>query len=603
MKKILVIEDEPQVRANIKQILEFSDFEALTATDGADGLKMVNKHLPDLIICDIMMPELDGYSVITALRQDPKTATIPFIFLTAKVDRNDIRQGMNLGADDYLMKPFTPEELLDAVNTRLTKNELISESFQDQIKEYKSEADYYKFHDNLTGLPQEFVFKENFNYLAKEAAARQQLLPLWLIGIGQLDSLNSRFGPVIGNSLIKAVAERLSNDLFPENQHILAIISYLGGDRFAILGQPVADLNEINQIGQELIQTLAPSFKINNHDIFIRPSIGITFSQEAKENLDQLLIQAELALKEVQKKGGNNYQLYQGNMPLLSSRRMTIENDLSHVLERKELEVFYQPQIDLRNGKIVGLEALIRWRHPQLGLISPGEFLNLAETNGFINIIDQWVLNNACHQLATWQQQGISGLKMSVNILPSDFFQPDFCEIVQHILTVTGMEPHCLELEFTETELINNLQQANQIMSELKLLGVQLALDDFGTGYSSFSYLANLPFDTLKIDRSFIRNIHHSPNNLALIKGMIKIAQDLQLNIVAEGIETPQELTLLQREKCQFGQGYLFSHPLTASEFKTLFDFVSSISLNSAHGYKSFWTTYDQEQKNKQLTT
>ncbi len=592
MTRILVIEDEPQIRANIQQILEFADFESWPAGNGVEGLEMAKKHLPDLIICDIMMPEMDGYSVITALRQDAKTATIPFIFLTAKVDRGDIRQGMNLGADDYLMKPFTPEELLDAVNTRLAKSARLSESFQEQIEEYKFEADYYKFHDNLTGLPSEVVFQENFSYLQKEAAQRQNFLPLWLIGLGQLDSINSIFGSVIGNYLIKTIAERLSNYLFKENQDTLAIISYLGGDRFAILGQPVADLNEIKHIGQDIIKTLYSSFEINKNEIFIRPSIGITFSQNGKKSLNQLLVQAEVAMKEVQKRGGNNYQFYKPTMELISARIFTLENDLYHVLERKELEVFYQPQIDLRNGKIVGLEALIRWHHPQLGLIYPGEFLNFAERNGLISTIDQWVLNKACKQLASWKKEGISGLKMSVNISKAEFFKSNFCQVIKHILTATGIEANCLELELTETVLSNNLEQTKQVMSELSSFGIKLALDDLGTGYSSFNYLANLPFNTLKIDRSFISQINNNPHSITVIKGIIKIAQDLGLNIGVKGIETPAELTFLQREKCQFGQGYLFSHPITASEFKTFFDFVASISLNSAQGYQGFWSNY-----------
>lgn len=388
-KKILVIEDEPPVRNNLLILLKAEGFDALAAVDGLAGLQLAQTHLPDLILCDIMMPNLDGYGVITALRSSPETASIPFIFLSAKADRSDLRQGMELGADDYLTKPFTRVELLGAIAARFERQVAINQPY------------------STPPLP---------------------------------------------------AAERLND----------------------------------------------------------------------------------------------------------------IQTSLRHALERREFQPYYQPQIDLHTGKIMGAEVLLRWLHPRQGLVSPLEFIPLAEETGWIIPIGEWVLHTACTQAKAWQIAGLSPLQIAVNLSARQFNQPNLRNRVLQILQETNLEPRYLELELTESTIVENPKIAIQIMSDFKNLGIEISIDDFGTGYSSLNYLKQFPFNTLKIDRLFVSNINNDAKNAAITTAITQMAHTLNLKVIAEGVETQAELSFLCQHNCDAAQGYLFSRPIPAGEFEKM---------------------------------
>jgi EAL domain-containing protein (putative c-di-GMP-specific phosphodiesterase class I) len=389
MHRILVIEDEPVLQDLISEILANASFKVLLAENGQIGLRVAKEKKPDLILCDIAMPNLDGYGVLKALRQDISTATIPFIFLTAMASKPDMRRGMLLGADDYVTKPFCQDELLKTIAVRLEKQALL------------------------------------------------------------------------------------------EKAH----------------------------------------------------------AHNAKSAMDSQQLQAERIAK---------------------------------ALEKGEFLLHYQPQISLQTEEIFGAEVLVRWRSPELGMISPAEFIPVAEETGLIVPLGEWVLHTACLQAKAWQKAGLPPLQIAVNLSSLQFNQTDLIPKISHILSQTELEVGALELELTESMLVQNVETTKNKFQELKALGIQIAIDDFGTGYASLGYLQHFPFDTLKIDQCFVRNIDQNAKNSVITTALIHMAHDLQLTVVAEGVETASEKHFLTQHQCDGMQGYFFSRPLPATEFEKL---------------------------------
>ena len=395
LTKILLIEDEISVRENISDLLEAEGFETITAANGKVGIDLALSQVPDIILCDLMMPEVDGYGVLERLRQEMLTATIPFIFLTAKSTRKDVRKGMDLGADDYLTKPFTRAELLGAITSRLDK--------QIKMKNYLS--------NNYSDI--------------------------------------SHFSP------------------------------------------------------------------------------------------EMLLIK--------------------------SSLRRAIEAG-----QRHEFQTYYQPIVDIISGKIIAAESLVRWISPELGMVSPAELIPLAESTGLIISIGEWILENVCKQAKIWDEANLSSLLFSVNVSNSQFTQADFYEKTSRILTEFDIPANCLELEITENTIMSDFHTAVYTMQKLQSLGVKITIDDFGTGNSSLVYLKDFPIDTLKIDRYFIHNIANEAEKSAITKGLIQIAHNLDIKVIAKGVETEAELNFLRQNKCDAIQGFLFSPAIAAAEFEDL---------------------------------
>jgi diguanylate cyclase (GGDEF)-like protein len=564
MKKILVIEDEDLLRVNTVQILQFEDFSTLAAENGWVGIQLAQEHLPDLILCDVMMPELDGYGVLATLRQNPLTATIPFIFTTAKSTKADLRRGMELGADDYLTKPFNADELLNAISTRLEKQAIISQRHTAALKQAEEKLNYLIQYDSLTNLPNQLLLQECLSPLLDKANCDEKIVALFIVNLEHLQQINNTLGHFIGDLLLKEVAERLITCLGED----IAVFR-LQAKQFAISLPSIKQEQEAVNVAQTVLNTLSFPFLLEGYEVFITTSIGIALYPFDGTNITTLIKNANIAMYFAKEQTSNNYQFYNKNIDLDFSRQLLLNSKLHHALERAEFQVYYQPQVDLKTGKIVGAEALLRWHHPELGFISPAEFIPIAEENGLIIPISEWVLMTACQQNKSWHMAGFP-LRISVNLSGRHFNQHNFSQDLVRRLAETGLEPEYLELELTESILIRNLETVNQILNELRSLKIQIAIDDFGTGYSSLSYLKRFSFDTLKIDRCFVNGSIDDLKTRAIVTAIIQMAHDLSLKVIAEGVETEAELSFVWQQNCDEIQGYFFSRPLPAVEFERL---------------------------------
>ncbi|MGJ3246547.1 MAG: putative bifunctional diguanylate cyclase/phosphodiesterase [Elainellaceae cyanobacterium] len=568
MAKILVIEDREAIRDNIQEVLEFENFETIVAENGRIGVALAKEHSPDLIVCDVMMPELDGYGVLTALRQDESTARIPFIFLTAKADRSALRQGMDLGADDYLTKPFTTPELLRAISVRLDKQAYANQHYADQIEQLEARLDYLTYHNDLTQLPNQIYLQQQFSHIQAQDSDSEQRIAFLLISLDQFNRISETLGYPFGNLLLETVAERLKAHLqsLKTNIHTIAQLD-LG--KIAILFEHVERKQDVFVLAQSLLQVFSHPFVINPHKIYLTASLGIAYSSE-QTTLDTVIGCAEAAAKQARQEGGNCYRLYTQDLRMSSQSRFVLETSLYDAIEREEFQVYYQPQVDLESGKVIGAEALARWQHPDLGFISPSEFIPLAEETGLIIPLGDWILRTACTQAKAWQVTHTRPLKISVNLSVRQFYQPSLTQKIAQILEETGLEPRFLDLELTESILIQDVEKSIKIFDELKALGVYISIDDFGVGYSSLSYLQKIPFDVLKVDQCFIRNVTDNPTNMAIAQAIFQIARSLGLRTTAEGVETESELAFVQQHQCDVIQGYLFSPPLPPKKFDDL---------------------------------
>lgn len=420
---------------------------------------------------------------------------------------------------------------------------------------------YQAFHDSLTNLPNRALFLTRLQQATEQAKQQENyLFAVLFLDIDRFKVVNDSLGHTIGDQLLIAIASRIKNCL--DSNHTVA---RLGGDEFAILLENISDIQNVSNIANYLIREVSLPFIIQDYEIFINASIGIFMSSEIFDGIENLLRNADIAMYRAKRLGGAGYQVYDRSMHAQVVKRLQLETDIRRAIERREFVVYYQPIVLLTNYKIVGFEALVRWQHPQNGFMNPGEFITLAEETGLILQIDWLVMYQACQQMKLWQEQIplAKSLTMSVNISGKQFTQANLVEQISRVLQSTGLNPNCLKLEITESTIIENADSAIAIINRLKALGIKVHIDDFGTGYSSLSYLHRFPIDTLKIDRSFISRIDNDTNSLEISKAIVILAQNLEVQAIAEGIETLPQLTELRGLNCEYGQGYLFSPPLS----------------------------------------
>lgn len=566
MNMILIIEDEPQIRENLQEILEIEGFATITAEDGSQGVEMAKQHQPDLIICDLMMPRLDGYGVISILRQEPSTATIPFVFLTAKADRTDMRQVMELGAEDYLTKPFEPNELLRVISTQLEKRQRLTQQYKDQIQEMEDQINYLTHYDSSTELPNQFLLDEYFNQIRVQADNEEKFLPVLLIDI-EIISRNKLFlDSSLRALLIKNVGKRLNQ--LNSQQQMIDLIAYLKTDQLALLLKPVKDSRVTSAVSQAILDSLSEPFIINNQEISVQSRIGIACYPNDAMQLGELLSHAEFTLEHYKEENQTFYHFYDQEMIDIVFRKVILESDFSQALEKNEFQLYYQPQINIKTKKIVGVEALICWQHPQYGMISPSEFIPMAEESGFIIPLGEWIIKKACSQIQNLHSEGFGMFNLAVNISAYQFKKANFSERINEIIHETEFNPQALELELTETLFIQDIELVKTKINELREYGIQLSIGDFGTGYSSFKYLQEFCFSHLKIDRYFITNIDKLENKQSIVRNIIQLASSLKIHIVAEGVETHEELNWLKQNNCSIIQGYFISPPLTIEDLK-----------------------------------
>ena len=565
MTQILVIEDDANVRTLILKLLHAEGFEVVGATDGAVGIQLAQAHEPDLIICDIMMPGCGGYEVLEQLRANPATAMIPFIFLSAKADRTDLRQGMELGADDYLTKPFKRAELLGAVAARLAKRASITQPYIDEMKRAAQTLSQLAYRDPLTNLPNRILLHHQLQEALRQAQRSQQSVAVLHLNLDRFKLINTNLGYSNGDLLLQTVAKRLDRAF--GQQYTLA---RLGGDEFSLLITDASSQQDVTRLAEKVLELLAEPYDIDGYQAQLQTSIGIARYPEDGSTPDRLLNKADTAMRSAKVSTTGKYQFYAAEMDALLTERQFMETRLNLALARLEFQLYYQPQVNLITRRIIGVEALLRWYCPELGTIAPGKFIPIAEETGLIIPIGQWVLKTACAQAKAWQTISQMPIRMSVNLSACQFKQENLVETVARVLDETGLPADLLVLELTETSVMENVEATVVTLQQLKAMGIQISIDDFGTGYSSLNYLKRFPIDTLKIDRSFVQEIPTDANDAAISRAIIAMAQSLQLKVIAEGVETEEQFNFLRQSGCHAMQGYLFSRPIAAAELEKL---------------------------------
>lgn len=429
-------------------------------------------------------------------------------------------------------------------------------------KQAEERVRHLAHYDALTDLPNRTLFHDRLQQALIQAQRNHEQVAVMFIDLDRFKVINDTLGHGIGDLLLQSVAQRLTHCVRQGDT-----VCRQGGDEFVILLPKIGRAEDAALVAQKVLDSISRPFSLEGHELHISSSIGISFFPNDGVTVDVLMKNADVAMYRAKELGRNNYQFYLADMNARSFERLALETSLRRALEHKELELYYQPLMDADGRLMIGVEALVRWNHPELGLIHPNQFISLAEETGLIVQIGEWVLRTACQQARTWLDEGYRPLRISVNLSPRQFRQSDFMNIINDIIRETGFDPHWLEMEVTESMLMQNTEDNIVLLNQLKVLGISIAVDDFGTGYSSLSYLKRLPIDTLKIDRSFVNDVTDNNDDAAIVDAIISLAQSLSLKVIAEGVEKTEQQDFLRDHHCNEMQGFLFSHPLPAAQF------------------------------------
>ncbi|OLS36221.1 GGDEF domain-containing protein [Bacillus sp. MRMR6] len=430
---------------------------------------------------------------------------------------------------------------------------------------YDQQMEQLAFYDPLTQLPNRKLFEDNVDQLIHTRSSNTQPFAVLFLDLDRFKAINDSLGHHIGDVFLKLVSERLKNNLRKKD-----IISRLAGDEFTIL-LPKTDQEKVIQIAKRINKIMMDPFNVSGHSVTVSVSIGIAFGGNKEETVHQLIQQADTAMYYTKKYKKNSYTIYSKELDIKSAYKLKIERDLKQALEKKEFSLEYQPIFDMQTGEVSVFETLIRWNHKELGLIPPSDFIPIAEESGQIIQIGAWVLESACKQLKTWQNAGLPPFKVAVNISTKQLLHYDFVESVRQILKRTNLDPNWLELEITESFLVDDVELVKESLLNLKQAELSISIDDFGTGYTSLTYLRQFPLDKVKIDRSFIKDINRDYNGERITAAIISLAHSLNMTVVAEGIEEEDQLQFLKCEGCDEGQGYYLSHPLPVNLVKEIF--------------------------------
>ena len=593
--KILIVDDVPDNLRLLSTTLTQQGYQVRCAKNGSIALMGAKNELPNLILLDINMPDLNGYQVCEQLKADDATSSIPVIFLSAQDDVSDKVKAFLTGGVDFISKPFQVEEVLARVRNQLALQEandkvkVLNERLEERVKERTFEVEsanrvlkeeilqrhqleqklrHDALHDSLTGLPNRSLFMQEVeNCLDNAIDNTHEQFAVLFIDLDRFKIINDSLGHLAGDELLISCAQRLEKCVTKK-----ATLARLGGDEFTILLEKISHVDAAVAVAKKILQEFAVPFNLGSRSIMITVSIGIVMgNNEYRQEID-LLRDADTALYRAKELGKARYEIFTQQMYFDAMRRLELENELHQAIANRELVLYYQPILTLNNFELTGFEALVRWQHPERGIVSPGEFIPLAEETGLIIPLGEWVMYEACQQLKNWQDElpGAKSLTMSINVAGEQLHDFNFLARIDRIIAQTQVNPKQIKLEITESMLIADTEQLIEVLQQIKTRGIQLSIDDFGTGYSSLSYLPQFPIDILKIDRSFVNAMNVEQQNLEIIKTIITLAQVLNMQIVAEGIETDNQSHALKSLKVEFGQGYWFSKPLTAEKAKAV---------------------------------
>jgi len=592
-ERILIVDDTPANLRLLMHMLSAHGYLLHPATDGETALRFVQSTLPDLILLDIIMVGMNGYEVCERLKASPRTRDIPVIFISSADHELDKMKAFASGGVDYIVRPLQAEEVLARIKTHMSLRNL-QKSLEQRVQERTAELvertkelietnaklqeenaerkqaeeqiRYMAHYDALTGLPNRVLLQDRIKQAIMQAHRNKNQLAIFFIDLDYFKHINDSLGHQVGDCLLELVARRLQECLREGDS-----VARLGGDEFVISLLLLNDSDDAALVAQKILDALDQPFIVANHELHIGGSIGIGLYPDDGDDVESLMRAADVAMYYAKEKGRGNYQFFTPALNKKAQQRLELGNRLRRALAQDEFTLYFQPQVDMESGTIFSTEALLRWRQSGEEVpISCGAFIGIAEETGLILPIGQWVLRQACRQLKRWHNAGHSQLRMAINLSPRQFYQPNFLATIKDILDEADLPASALDLEITESLLLQRSEDNMATLRQLGKMGFQLSVDDFGTGYSSLAYLQRFPVHALKIDQSFIRGIGHNSGNTALVTAIIAMAHSLRLKVLAEGVETTQQINFLKAHGCLSAQGFYYSEAVAADALTEL---------------------------------
>jgi len=564
---ILIIDDDEQVRNLLKEILSDGN-DCASAGSAEDALTMLHNESFDLVISDINMGGISGLELIPrVLEQTPDTVVV---MISGQQTIDYAIESMRAGAFDYITKPLDIRQIDAAVRRALEHHRLLREKrryenhLEDLVRERTAEVEHLAYYDRLTDLPNRILFADRCTQALAIAQRNQYQTGVMLVSLDRFKKINDTLGHDAGDVVLTEAAARLRNCVGEADT-----VARSDGDEFALLLTQAKEAGDLADVSLAIAEAFKPPFQLGRQEVYVTVSIGIGIFPLNGDDHSTILRNAGAALYRAKKQGGNNSQFYAADMNAQALKRLALETSLRRAIENEEFITYYQPLVNLASGEVVGSEALVRWRHPEFGVLPPAKFIGLAEDTGMIVEIGDFVMRTACAQTRGWQDQGYGRLRIAVNVSARHFRQANFLDSVVQTLKETRLDPVCLELELTETSIMEDPEAAAELLMRIRNLGARVSIDDFGTGYSSLSYLKRLPIDTVKLDRSFVNGATSDPDDAALVMAIITLAHNLGLKVIAEGVETDEQMNFLRLLRCDEAQGYLFSKPVPGEIFES----------------------------------
>jgi diguanylate cyclase (GGDEF)-like protein len=594
--KVLLVNDHPASLLALKSLLmsgpSAHEYDLITATSGAEALRAVLANSFAVILLDVSMPGMDGFETAATIHSHPRSASVPIIFITAHyADEMNRLKGYQHGAADYLISPVIPQILYSKISVFIElarknlqlqhqKEELamlnrdlqlqqmedlkrINAALQAEIVERRQaeeRAHDLATRDPLTGLLNRRSLTEHLERAIHRAARHGERIALLFLDMDRFKSVNDTLGHQAGDELLRQVAERISGAVRESD-----MVARLGGDEFVVLMEGLPSYTAAAEVAKKIVRANALPFSIESQNIKTSVSIGISLYPQDGNSVHALMRNADLAMYHAKQERRGSVQFFHEELNARMIERSQLEQELQQALENDEFELYYQPKVEAISGRIAGVEALLRWHHPRLGLLSGGQFMPAATDTGQVLPIGEWVISAACAQARIWKDQELvfPSLPIAVNIAIPQIYA-DLPEVIYRALRKYDVPPSCLQLEITESLLIRDVEKATSVLKEISESGITIAIDDFGTGYSSLSVLKALPIDVLKIDQSFVRDLGKNLGDNAIVAAIVNMARALALRVVAEGVETQEQVTILCDLGCDEHQGYFFSRPMPA---------------------------------------
>jgi len=555
---IIIADDDPSILLLLRHILTEDNYDVTEARSGMEAIELCREFTYDLGIFDLVMPDVDGISACKEISLQTSNPP-PVLIITSLDDDVSVNNAFDAGAVDYITKPINW-----SVFKQRVKRIVEGEKNRQKVKQLE-------FHDTLTGLPNRTLLLDRLESATLRAQRNETMLALLMVDIDNLNLINKTLGHDNGDKVIMSVANLLSNTIRDTDT-----LSRSGGDEFILIIENFHQLDDIALIAEKFSRTIDHRMTIQDQNIHVKASIGISVYPQDGLDVGSLLSNSDAALYRAKEQGGNVYEFYSPDFGKQARRRLELENNLRHAIENDELVVYYQPKINLTTGVASGMEALVRWNHPQQGIIPPDEFIPIAEETGLIIQLGIQVFEKSCKQFKKWQNENIPVTNISINVSGRQFKEQNLASLLKETLDEYQLDATHIELELTESTLLKNESQAEFILNELHNMGIIISIDDFGTGYASLSYLKKLPIDKLKIDKSFTDGILHDPDDIAIVNAIYGLAKGLGLKLVAEGIETQEQLEKIRELGIDYGQGYFWSPPRAADQYVELLKSLSN---------------------------